>query len=134
MKIIFIFLSNLIFFMSCLKEYLFFIFSSSNPESVQKKILKRIIIKNINTLYAKENNFISINDCNDFRNLKITSYEDYSFYLKKCFNGEKNILTKDNITLFEPTSGSSGSKKFIPYNNSLKNEFNRAIKPWITNI
>lgn len=49
-------------------------------------------------------------------------------------DGEQGVLTKEDILLFELTSGSSGSKKMIPYTRTLKQEFQRGIKPWLYDI
>lgn len=48
--------------------------------------------------------------------------------------GEKNILTKENVLLLEPTSGTTTHNKYIPYTKGLKQEYNRAINPWLAGM
>ncbi len=38
------------------------------------------------------------------------------------------------VERWETTSGSSGAKKYIPYTRTLRNQFNKAIAPWIVNL
>lgn len=102
---------------------------------VQSDYLIKLIKNNSDTLYGKKYNFKNINSYEDFaKNIPLTTYEDYEPYIEMIAKGEKAILTSENIRLFELTSGSSGGKKLIPYTNSLKNEFQRGIKPWLYDI
>ena len=48
--------------------------------------------------------------------------------------GAPHVLTRDRVTLFEPTSGSSGAGKLIPSTVSLQQQFHRGIRPWIANL
>ena len=55
-------------------------------------------------------------------------------YIQAMAEGERRVLTEEDVLLFELTSGSSGSKKLIPYTRALKREFQRGIKPWLYDI
>ncbi|HYS52343.1 MAG TPA: GH3 auxin-responsive promoter family protein [Thermoanaerobaculia bacterium] len=44
------------------------------------------------------------------------------------------IHTPKNIKLLQPTSGSSGPTKLIPYTDSLQREFQRGIRAWIADL
>src|SRR6266852_4437688 len=48
--------------------------------------------------------------------------------------GEPNVLTRDPVLLLEPTSGSTGGEKLIPYTASLRREFQRAVAAWIGDL
>lgn len=109
--------------------------ASCNVERVQWNYLKKLLRKNADTQYGKKYNFGSIKSYEDFaQNVPMTVYEDYETYIEAAAHGEKRVLTKEKITLFELTSGSSGGKKLIPYTKSLKQEFQRGIKPWLCDI
>lgn len=104
-------------------------------KNVQEKYLYELLDKNKNTVYGKKYSFDKIKSYDDFASLvPLTVYEDYESYISAMSEGEKNILTADKIRLFELTSGSSGGKKMIPYTNTLKQEFQRGIKPWLYDI
>jgi len=102
---------------------------------IQLQYLMRLLKKNANTQYGKKYNFKNIKSYEDFaRIVPLTVYEDYESYIDTIADGQKRVLTNEDILLFELTSGSSGGKKRIPYTNSLKKEFNKGIKPWLYNL
>lgn len=109
--------------------------SPCSIEKVQRDYLLKLIKRNADTVYGKKYGFCRIKSYEDFaRQVPLTVYEDYEPYITASASGEKNVLTSDEITLFELTSGSSGGKKLIPYTKTLKNEFQRGIKPWLYDI
>lgn len=102
---------------------------------VQEEYLLKLLEKNADTVYGRRYGFNKINSYEDFaENVPLTVYEDYEPYISAMAQGESDILTAEKIKLFELTSGSSGGKKMIPYTKSLKNEFQRGIKPWLYDI
>lgn len=109
--------------------------SCKNIKEVQEEKLKEILEKNKDTLYGKKYNFSEIKTPEEYREkVPLTNYEDYLEYIELIKNGEKNILTKEEIILLEPTSGSTSSSKLIPYTEGLKREFQAGIKPWIYSL
>jgi len=69
---------------------------------------------------------------------KTTSYEefkkqypltDYSHYSELIENQKK-----DPQLIFHPTSGSTHQRKWIPYTDALKNEFDAGISPWLGDL
>lgn len=116
------------------KEYLEYI-KTKDVEAVQKEKLFSIIVKNKATEYGELYNFKQIKDISDYQELvPITTYEDYKCFIEDIKNGKRDILTSDEILLFELTSGSISASKYIPYNGALKKEFQKGIKPWIFNL
>ncbi len=116
------------------KEHRRFI-SPCSIRDVQEKYLSDLLKKNADTVYGKKYGFHKIKSYEEFsEKVPLTVYEDYEPYISEIAEGKKNILTAEPVTLFELTSGSSGGKKMIPYTKSLKNEFQRGIKPWLYDI
>ena len=104
-------------------------------QRVQTDYLLKLLKRNSNTVYGRKYCFAEICSYEDFaRRVPLTVYEDYEPYISAAADGEKNVLTAEKIRLFELTSGSSGGKKLIPYTKSLKDEFQRGIKPWLCDI
>lgn len=64
----------------------------------------------------------------------LSTYEDYLPYIERLANGEKNILTKDPVQLFELSSGSASASKMIPYTRTLQREFRLALSAWIHDL
>ncbi len=109
--------------------------STCNIKKVQTEYLFRLLKQNSETLYGRKYEFANIQSYEDFKEkVPLSVYEDYEPYINDMANGEIKVLTQEKITLFELTSGSSGSKKMIPYTKTLKREFQRGIKPWLYDI
>lgn len=107
----------------------------SQAESFQKARLFNLLKKNASCKFAVEHGFEKINSIKDFqKNIPIRTYDDYLPWLDKMFKGDQNILTTEQVLLFEPTGGSSGGTKLIPYTRSLKNEFRESINVWIYDL
>ncbi len=104
-------------------------------QKLQNQYLMQLLQKNADTQYGKKYDFKNIRTYEEFaEKVPLTVYEDYEPYIDAIADGQKNVLTKEGILLFELTSGSSGGKKRIPYTNTLKKEFQRGIKPWLYNL
>lgn len=102
---------------------------------VQEKRLKEILEKNKNTLYGKKYSFDEIKNSKEYREkVPLTKYEDYLEYIEMIKEGEKDVLTEEEVKLLELTSGSMSASKLIPYTEGLKREFQAGIKPWIYSL
>ena len=102
---------------------------------VQEKILLKYVNENKDTLYGKKYKFKDIKTIEDFRkNVPVSTYEDYEEYIDRIFNNENNVLTSDKVKVLEQTSGSSGTKKYIPYTSKLQSEYNNGIFPWLYDL
>ena len=111
-------------------EYKCFI-NIDSIERVQREKLFKIIKNNEETEYGSRFKFSSLDSVLKYQQMvPLTTYEDYDPYIEKIKNGQGNILTKEKVLLLEPTSGSTSASKYIPYTNSLKREFQNALKPW----
>lgn len=116
------------------KEYKSYI-NSVNISKIQQNKLFDIIEKNKYCEYGKKCNFEHIASIDEYQSrVPVTCYEDYLDYIEKIKNGEKNILTCEDILLLELTSGSVSASKLIPYTKSLKDEFQKGLKPWIYSL
>ena len=61
---------------------------------INLKLLKTIIDDNKNTEYGKKYNFSEIKTIDEYRKrVPLNNYDDYVEYIKKMYDGEKNILT-----------------------------------------
>jgi len=100
--------------------------------ATQARYLLRLIRKNAETEYGRTHGFGSISSVAEYtRNVPLTEYEDYAPYIESIARGAGNVLTRDPVELFEPSSGSTSATKLIPYTASLRREFQRAIRPWL---
>ncbi len=98
----------------------------------QRRNLINILRENRNTDYGKKYRFADIDGLADFRaKVPITEYRDYINYIEQIANGRRDVLTSQNVNMFEVTGGSGGATKLIPYTAGLKQEFLKGTKPWI---
>ena len=103
--------------------------------SIQNDHLITILDRNAYTEYGRKDGFSRIRSYREFaENVPLTAYEDYEEHIQRIADGENNVLTAEAVKLLEPTSGSSGGRKLIPYTASLQREFQRGIRPWIGDI
>ena len=125
-----VFIANFFFIACCFPIWIKFWLGVNRVSKIQNKILKRIIKQNQNCKYGREHNFSQIKTYNDWKNkVPIIEYDDIEKYIK-----DKNALTSNIIKVYEPTSGSSGFQKLIPYTEELRKEFQNGIKVWIFDL
>ncbi len=116
----------------CKSENRSFFKNLSDVKGQQEKVLFSLLEKNLNSEYGQKYNFKDITSIEDYQKfVPLTDYSDYEKDIEKIANGEKNILTSENVFMFELSSGSTSASKYIPYTSTLKEEFQRTIKTWI---
>ncbi len=126
---------NKLWYWNCLPRYRYFLKNIKCARKVQEDILLGSIKRNRDTEFGKEYHFRDIDSYKKFQSqVPIKTYDDYRPFIKRIQAGDDNILTKERVGLLEPTGGSSGGTKLIPYTLSLKNEFLSAIGPWVVNM
>ncbi|MDO8509289.1 MAG: GH3 auxin-responsive promoter family protein [Nanoarchaeota archaeon] len=109
--------------------------STKQVDRIQKEKLLKIIFNSCETDFGRKHNFDKIRSVDDFRlAVPITNYEHYEDYVVQIADGKKKVLTKDEVLMLEPTSGSTSPSKFIPYTESLKREFQKGIFPWLYDL
>ena len=86
------------------------------PMEHQEQVLKFILKKTQNTLFAKDHNLSPKDNIESFRRkVPIRKYEDFYPYIHKSLLGEPNIIWQGRIKWFAKSSGTTNDKsKFIP--------------------
>jgi len=106
-----------------------------NPEQTQAAILEKLLRQNAGCAYGKRWEFSHLRGARDFQNaVPVVSYEDLALWLRRMTDGEPDVLTSERVLMFEKTSGSSDSAKYIPYTASLRDEFRNAIGAWMCDL
>jgi hypothetical protein len=109
--------------------------AASCVEQTQRKVLLRILMKNSSTAFGKEHAFSAVSAVADFQSsVKVDTYDFYKGYIDEIARGKKAVLTADPVVLLEPSSGSTAPSKYIPYNQSLYEEFKNGLSPWIFDL
>ena len=124
------FVANFMFIMCCFPAWLRFYIFLNQSSMIQMRVLRKIIKQNMTSDYCRKYKFSQIKDYKTWRNeVPIIEYEDIEPYIV-----DKCSFTNNKIKLYEPTSGSSGLKKIIPYTEELREEFQQGIKVWIFDL
>lgn len=115
-------------------EYKRFV-SVESALAVQEKKLKVLLDRNKDTDYGRKYGFGDIDSIKAYQErVPLSDYETYRPYIEQLTEKEDNLLTAEKIITFEPTSGSTKAAKLIPYTKTLKEEFQKGIKPWIYDL
>lgn len=103
--------------------------------NTQHQQLNNTLTNNKDSKFGNQYHFKSIHSTDDYRyKIPISEYEDYHHYIECIKMGEMNVLTKDPVSHFELTSGSTGHYKLIPYTSSLYQDFQNGVSPWLYTI
>jgi hypothetical protein len=80
-----------------------------NPMRSQEEFVMRLMRENAKTEYGRRNGFHGIRNISDFKRcLPLTTYSDYTSYVERIANGEKNILTAyltEHISIWDGFKG-----------------------------
>lgn len=107
----------------------------------QLRLLRQTVELDADTVYGRERGFHSLLDYegDDFLaawrdRVPLETWSSLEPYVKRTAAGEPAVLTSERIRRLEPTSGSGGAVKLIPYGERLRQAFARGIAAWLTNL
>ncbi|PYT66913.1 MAG: GH3 auxin-responsive promoter [Acidobacteria bacterium] len=128
-------LANSAWLAGCLPALARFRRATKRVAETQSSILRRTLAANQDTEFGREHRFGSVTTVADYQSLvPLCDYESCSPDILRIAAGERNVLTSEPVRLFEPTSGSSGAQKWVPYNRALQREFQAGIRAWIADL
>lgn len=101
----------------------------------QRRLLGRILRENTDTDFGRRHGFGRIRTPQEYQSAVPTAdYAGFADAIERIAHGEARVLTAAPVRLLEPTSGTSGGRKLIPYTSSLQEDFARGIAPWIADL
>lgn len=122
---------NLSWLAASLPEYRRFKRAAKNLERTQRDRLRHYLRRNADTAFGLQHNFAGINSWEAFsEQVPVRDYDDFEPWITRIAAGELKVLTHDPVRLFEPSSGSSGPAKLIPYTQSLQREIRNGVAVW----
>jgi hypothetical protein len=126
---------NTAWMVKCLPEAWAFHRATRQVARAQAEVLARILRANCRSEFGRRHGFASIDSPRAFRaRVPLSRYEDYEPALGRIAAGESNVLTCEPVILLEPTSGTVAGEKLVPYTQSLRREFQRAVAAWIADL
>jgi hypothetical protein len=115
-----------------LPEYRRFRRASADVETTQRSLLRNCLAQNADTVFGREHGFPGIRSWEEFaERVPVRAYDDFRPWIDRIADGEQAVLTAERVRLFEPSSGSSGAAKWIPYTAGLQAEYRRAVAVWV---
>lgn len=128
-------IANRIWYLSLQREAHAFRRSLASPAAVQERLLLEMLGNNRGSEFGRRHRFGEIRSALAFQEaVPLAEYGDFEPYISRIRSGESGILTSEPVLLLEPTGGSSGGSKLIPYTAGLKKQFQRGIAPWIADL
>jgi hypothetical protein len=106
-----------------------------DPAAAQRSILRRTLRAGADTAYGRAHGFASIRNEREFaERVPLATFDEMEPWVRRVAAGEPNVLTRDAVRFMEPTGGSSGFLKLIPYTPRLLSEFSAAMMPWVVDL
>lgn len=101
----------------------------------QTALLLEILRRNESSAYGRRYGFSDIHTIEQYQEqVPIVCYDDLRDFIDRIRLGQRAVLTSEDVLLFEPTGGSSGGHQWIPYTQTLKEQFRRSIEAWLYDI
>lgn len=106
-----------------------------DPARAQESLLSSYLEANRDTAFGREYGFSKIRSVADYQaRVPLSDHDDYGPFIDRIRAGEDSVLTVDPVTRLVPSSGSTAARKLIPYTQTLREEFNCGIGPWIAEL
>ena len=119
----------------CEREARRFRQASRSVARTQADTLQEIVARNKHSRFGAEHGFSCVQNPEAFqRHVPLTTYDTIAVSIEQIAAGRPNVLTADPVRLLEPTSGSTGGEKLIPYTRLLRKQFQRGIAVWIADL
>jgi hypothetical protein len=128
-------IANNLWLAASLPEWMCFRHAATRVEETQRQLLSRYIKDNAETDFGQDHGFSRLRSWEEFADkVPVRPYEDFEPWISQIASGKHSVLTAEPVNLLEPSSGSSGAEKWIPYTHRLQSEFRRAVAVWISNV
>ena len=109
--------------------------ATANIRRQQEELLQTTLRENAECSYGRERRFATIKSLEDFqKHVPICDYEGLRPKIEEIANGGQGVLTSEPVLMLEPTGGSSGGSRLIPYTATLRRQFQRAIATWMYDV
>lgn len=105
------------------------------PDAAQAAILGRILHGAAESAYGREHGFASIRSPREYAaRVPLVDYDSLAPWIERIAAGEERVLTNAPVRFVEPSGGSSGKSKLVPYTAPLLAEFSAATMAWMHDL
>lgn len=128
-------LLNAAWMASCAPEAWRFRRACRDVAGTQARLLAQTLRDNSETWFGRKYDFARIRTPTDFRNaVPLATADDFADAIGRIGDGESNVLTAETVQMLEPTSGSTGGEKLIPYTRTRLRQLQRAVAVWVYDL
>ncbi|MCY2964882.1 MAG: GH3 auxin-responsive promoter family protein [Planctomycetota bacterium] len=101
----------------------------------QEDLLRKTLRNNAACDYGQRFGFGTIGSLKEYQDrVPICDYGTLRPEIDAIASGRPGVLTTEPVLMMEPTGGSSGGTKLIPYTATLRRQFQRAIAAWMHDV
>jgi len=131
----FVSLLNTAWMIGCRREAMAFRTSVRHVAQTQARLLAEIVRQNQETEFGRSHRFADTDSAAAYQQrVPLSSYEDYAQAIARIGDGHPAVLTRQPVELLEPTSGTTGGEKLIPFTAALRQQFQRAVAAWMYDL
>jgi len=106
-----------------------------DPARAQESWLRASLVWHADCEFGRAHDFAGIRSSAEYaRRVPISSYADFEPYVNRVARGERDVLACGPVSHLAPTSGSTGSRKLVPFTPGLTAAFNAAVFPWMLDL
>lgn len=103
--------------------------------ATQRELLRSIVTASSTTGYAQSLGLRGDADIEAFRGrVPIVDYAAFAPWIERQRTGETRAVSAGRLRCYEPTSGSGGARKWIPYNDALLGSFRSLFAIWADDL
>ncbi|MGB0591665.1 MAG: GH3 family domain-containing protein [Myxococcota bacterium] len=112
-----------------------FITAVRDPQAAQARKLHGILARNTKTAYGTAHGFKRVATPAQWQaEVPVSNADSLAPWIRRISDGEDGVLTRDAVLTLEPTAGTTGAPKLIPYTQELLDELMAATGPWLFEI
>jgi len=103
--------------------------------ATQAGVLRAVLRRNQDTEFGRAHGFRDLHASRAYQErVPLSRYEDYAGAIGRVAAGQRGVLTTEPVELLEPTSGTTGGEKLVPYTAGLRRQFQRAVAAWVADL
>jgi hypothetical protein len=126
---------NTAWMLKCSPELAAFRRATRHVARTQAEILAAILRQNRHTEFGTAHGFADIDGPRQFQaRVPLATAESLAGPIQRIAAGAANVLTADPVQLLQPTSGTTGGEKLIPYTAALRRQYQRGVAAWIADL
>ncbi len=125
-------------------EYKRFFSGASDPSGAQSALLRGTLQRGAASRFGRDRGLGAISAragadddalVREFaKAVPVGDYESFRPYIESIAADEDSVLSDEPVLLLEPTSGSTGASKLIPFTSGLRAQFDRAVSVWMHDL